>query len=147
LGGDGGLTIGLDDPKSLIISIPVSQVRAGYYFSDVLSFEPSLGFFSATSKGSQAFSQWTVGLGVKYDLAADRKLQRLFVHPFLTFTGGSGGQDTQTGLGAGIGFMKPAMGDRFQWRLEGGLQHRLKSGPIPSSTGIYARAGVSIFTK
>ena len=147
LGSDMGLNIGLDAPKTLSFTIPVPQVRAGYYFSDILSFEPSLSFFSTATKGFRASSAWSIGLGVVYHLATDRNLQRLFVHPFLSFNGGSGGQDTQTGLGAGIGLMKPAMGNRLQWRIEGGLQHMLKAGANPASTGIYGNFGISVFTR
>jgi len=153
-GGDMGIMIGLDDPKSLSIQIPVSAissspaVRAGYYVSDVLSIEPGFSFLSSATKGQTAFSVWTLSLAALYHLSPDRNVNRLFVHPFLSFTGGSGGRDTQTGLGAGIGMMRPAFGtNRFQWRLEAGLQHLLKAGFIPASTGIYGTWGISIFTK
>ena len=147
LGLDGGIGIGLDDPKTFSIAIPVSQVRAGYYVSDILSLEPSLSFFSVASKGSTAFSAWTLGLGVLYHLSPDRKASQMFVHPMLAFDGGSGGQDTRTSLGAGVGLKKPAMDGRFVWRFEAGLMHRLKSGAFAASTGLYGNWGLSIYTK
>lgn len=153
LGSDMGIMIGLDDPKSLSIQVPVGSfsafpaVRAGYYVSDVLSLEPGLSFASFTAKNQTAFSLWTLAFGINYHLSPDRNASRLYVHPFLSFTGGSGGRDTQTGLGAGIGLKKPAFGNRFNWRVEGGIQHLLKAGFIDASTGIYGTGGISVFTK
>lgn len=147
IGMDAGMFIGLDDPKSLSIAIPVPMVRAGYFVSDALSLEPSLGFFSAAEKGSTAFSDWTLGFGVLYHLSTDRKVSQLFVHPMLMFNGGSGGRDTRTTLGAGFGMKRPMLGNRLAGRGEVNLNHRLKSGPAAAETTLGATVGLSVYTR
>ena len=147
LGGDAGVAIGLDDPKSFSINVPVSQVRAGYYVSDVLSLEPTLRFFSSATKGFTAFSAWALGIGGLYHMSPDRKAMRVFVHPMIGFAGGSGGARTRTSLGAGFGMKKPAMNGLFHWRMEGGLNYLLKNGALPARTTIYGNFGMSLYTK
>src|SRR4051812_39759471 len=147
LGTDAGIGIGLDDPKSLSLDIPLGSVRAGYYLSDVLSFEPSLAFHSFAAKGLTGSSFWALGLGLVYNMTAERNKKQLFAHPVLGFIGGSGGQRTVTSLGFGIGVKNPILQNRLATRVEANFTHTLKSGSIPATTSLNGFFGLSFYTK
>ena len=139
--------IGLSTPKSFFIDIPAGLVRAGYYVTEVLSLEPALAFHSVARKNATALSAWMLQFGALYHLSPTRAPSQLSVHPAIGFSGGSGGSNTLTHLNAGFGMKRPMVGGRLAGRVEVGLDHRLKSGPIPSQTSVIAFLGWSVFTK
>jgi hypothetical protein len=147
LGLDMNVGIGINDPKQFFINIPTGLVRAGYYVSPVLSLEPALAFNSVARENATAVSAWMLQLGVLYHLTPVRTKGQMYVHPSLAFSGGSGGGDNLTFLGAGFGMKQPMLDGRLACRLELGLNHRLKSGAIPSRTNIIASAGWSVYTR
>jgi hypothetical protein len=148
LGTDAGATIGLSDPKSLSIDIPIGMLRAGYFASDVLSFEPALSLSTFAAKGFRGSSSYILNLAVLYHVSPDRTKQQVFIHPLVSILGGSGGFRTRTGLGAGVGVKKPMINDRIAGRGEVNLTHYLKSGTGTTSfTNLAFLAGFSVYTK
>jgi hypothetical protein len=145
LGTDMDVGIGLSDPKSFFIDIPTGVVRAGYYATEVLTLEPALSFHSFAQKNATAFSSWMLRLGALYHLSPDRTKDQLFIHPAIGLTGGSG--NNPTFLSAGVGLKHPMLAGRMATRMEVGLDHRLKSGPIDSQTSLMAFLGWSVYTR
>jgi hypothetical protein len=146
LGTDVGLAIGIDDPKSLAINIPVGSLRAGYFVSPKLSLEPQLSFSSFARESQTAFSSWMLNLTGLWHFTESRQERQLFLHPGLAFTGGSG-STSFTILSAAVGMKKPMMNNRLAMRAEAGLSHRLKDGPIDAATSIIANFGWSVYTR
>jgi hypothetical protein len=146
LGMDMDFGIGLTDRKSFFIDIPAGLVRAGYFVSDVLSLEPALAFNSVAQQNQTGFSRWMLQLGALYHFAPDRAQMQMFVHPALGFSGGSGGARTATHLAFGVGVKQPMLDGRLATRLQVGLDHRVRSGPVASATSIIAFLGWSLYT-
>lgn len=147
LGMDMDVGIGFSDPMSFFIDIPAGVVRAGYYVSDVLSLEPALAFNSVAQKSATGFSRWMLQFGALYHLSPARTRSQLFVHPAIGFSGGSGGARTLTHLSGGVGMKRPMLGGRLASRMELGLNHRVKSGPIDSETSLIGFLGWSFYTR
>lgn len=146
LGTDVGLAIGIDDPKSLSISIPTGSLRAGYFVTPNLSLEPQLSFTSFARESQTAFSSWMLNLTGLWHFSENRREPQLFLHPGVAVTGGSG-NNNPTFLSATIGLKKPMMNDRLVMRAEAGLSHRLKEGVVDAATSIIANFGWSVFTR
>ena len=146
LGTDVGFALGIDDPRSLTIMIPTGVLRAGYYITPVLSLEPQLTFFSVGQENQTGFSAWALQLGGLYHLSPDRKLNQIFIHPGIAFTGGSGGSGPIS-LSALVGMKNPMLAGRLAMRGEVGLVHTLEDGGTPASTSLAFILGWSVYTK
>lgn len=146
LGQDMSVALGIDDPKTFIIRIPTLAVRAGYYVTPVLTLEPQLMFVSVAQENQTGFSTWALQLGGLYHLSADRRQNQIFIHPGITFTGGSGGSGPIT-LSAGVGMKRPMLAGRLAMRGEVNLNHTLEDGGTPASTGLAFILGWSVYTK
>ena len=147
LGTDAGLALGIDDPKSLTITIPTGALRAGYFVTPNLSLEPQLSWFSIGRESATAFSTWMLNFTGLWHFSEDRRQNQLFLHPGIAFTGGSGGGSNPLILSTTVGMKKPVMNNRLALRGEAGLSHRLKDGAIPSVTSIIATFGWSVYTR
>jgi hypothetical protein len=148
LGADAGITLRLDDPMTVFISIPVTQLRAGYYTSNVLSIEPVLRINSSFGKDQTAFTSYLIGAGVLYHLTPDRTKSQTYMRPFLAINSTSGpGNVTFTTLGFGAGMKRPMFRGRAASRGELNLSHRLESSGIGSLTALNALLGLSFYTR
>ena len=147
LGTDVGFSLGIDEPRSFVISIPTGVLRAGYYITPVLSLEPQLTFFSVGQENQTGFSAWSLQLGGLYHLSTDRRQNQIFIHPGIGFTGGSGGGSGPITLSAGVGMKRPMVAGRLAMRGEVNLNHTLEDGGTPASTGLGFILGWSVYTK
>ena len=147
LGTDVGLAIGIDDPRSLAISIPNGSLRAGYFVTPNLSLEPQISFNSFAQESQTAFSSWMLNLTGLWHFSEDRQQNQLFIHPGLAITGGSGNGPNFTFLSAAVGMKVPMAGNRLAMRGEVGLSHRLKEGVIDGATNLIANFGWSVYTR
>lgn len=152
LGMDAALVFGLGNNSYTAFTLPVSQVRAGFFISPELSIEPtgSLNYFSTTG-----FSNNTLGLGVGalYHFSPSRAANQVYVRPFIDFTRTStsvtnagtttSNDSNDSDIGIGVGIKMPWI-DRLAWRFEGNLTHSLSSG---GGNQIGLLAGLSYFTK
>jgi hypothetical protein len=147
LGADAGMIIGLDDPRTLSLSLPIALVRAGYYMSDVMSIEPALRFNSFAGEGFRGFSSYRLDIALLYHFQTDRMKKQTYVRPLISILGSSGGGTTRTGIGVGAGWKWPAMNNRIAWRTEANLTNYLKSGTSDGFTNLSLLFGASVYTK
>jgi hypothetical protein len=146
LGTDLGLAIGINDPKSLAINIPLGSLRAGYYVTPIFSLEPQLSFNSFARESQTAFSSWMLNLTGLWHFSQNRRENQLFLHPGVAVTGGSG-TFNPTFISAAFGMKNPIMNDRLVMRAEAGLSHRLKEGTVDGATFLIANIGWSVYTR
>lgn len=147
IGADAGAVIGLDDPRTFSIAFPIALVRGGYFVSDVISLEPALRFSSFSGQGFTGFSSYRLDLSMLYHLSTDRTRPQTFIRPTISILGSSGGGNTRTGLGVGVGMKRPAFTNRAAWRMEANILNYMKSGTSPSALFVNALFGISLYTK
>ncbi|MEX2177163.1 MAG: hypothetical protein WD801_00540 [Gemmatimonadaceae bacterium] len=142
-GTDAALTLGLDDPRFVSLTIPAFLVRAGYFTTPTVSIEPVFNWFSVGSEGATGFSAYTIGVGVLFHRSADRTMQQLFLRPFLQIADGSGGGDAALTVGAGVGVKRPILNGRAAGRAEANVSYNDASERL----NLNALFGVSIYSR
>jgi hypothetical protein len=146
-GSDAAATFTLD-PSANVISIPAAQVRAGFFASPKVEFEPYFGFVSANASGSR-FSELQFGLGVLYHFARSRFETQPYLRPFaaLQFISTSG-DNSSTSPAAGIGFgAKFPFGTRFAFRPELNYAHVWTDGDADDLDQIQLLLGISVYAR
>ena len=136
------------DPSSTVISIPAAQIRAGFFATPTLEFEPNFGLLTASGGGNR-FTQLQFGLGVLYHFARSRFETQPYLRPFAALQSVSAtGETTSTSPAAGIGFgVKFPMGSRFAFRPELNYAHVWTDGDADDTDQIQLLAGVSIYSR
>ena len=143
-GVDGGITVSLD-PTVTIVSIPVSQVRAGFFFSPTLELEPRLGLLSI-SGGGERFTQLQLDLGLLMHFGASRLQRQTYLRPFVGVSStdvDEGDSSTRGSAGVGLGWKFP-IGSRFAFRPE--VNYRLLFGDLEDHQ-IQFLAGFSVYSR
>ena len=140
---DGAFSLGLDDPQTTTLDVPVSSLRAGIYTSDVIEIEPFFMLRYAKVEGFDAGTLYQFGSGLLYHFSADRSKSQLYVRPMLFIQGASGGGTSNSDLGGGIGVgMKwPMKNTRFAWRGEANVA------AVNDRTAISLMWGLSYFNR
>lgn len=143
IGADAGLTFGLDDPNVTQIDIPVQSIRAGIHVSDVLSIEPFFGLDYTKFEDVDALTLYQFGVGALYHFSPSRTRSQLFIRPALMVVGlsAAGNSDSEVGAGVGFGIKWPKLGGRMAWRGEANINF------INDNTLIGALFGISFFTR
>lgn len=143
LGVDAGVSFGLDEPNVTTIGIPVRSIRAGFFFTDQVSLEPSFGLAS-THIDDDTFTQYQAAIALLLHLS--RPTSGLYVRPFAGITGVSGGGDSDSDgfVGAGIGAKIPWGNRRLASRLEANFAHGF-DGDGTNAIGLLA--GISVFIR
>jgi hypothetical protein len=143
LGLDAALSFGLDDPRVTTLSIPVSNLRAGIFTSDVLEIEPffALNYFKV--EGLDAVTSYQFGAGGLYHFSPERTKRQVYVRPFVALAGisTSGASDSNVGLGVGVGMKLPRMNGRLAWRGEFNVAN------MNDATSLNFLWGASYFTR
>ena len=142
-GVDGGVTVSFD-PTVTVVSIPVSQVRAGFFFSPTLELEPRLGLLSISGSGER-FTQVQLDLGLLMHFGASRLQRQTCLRPFVgvSSTDVDDG-DSSTGGTAGIGLgWKFPIGSRFAFRPE--VNYRFLFGDLDDQQ-LQFLAGFSVYS-
>jgi len=161
LGIDGAITHRMDEPRLTVVQIPVASVRAGFFLSPAISFEPALGLVHASEEGSYTTTDLTLGL--LYHFRSNRSAPQPYVRPFVEVAhtsntivtvsladGSSSSRSdtfstTATTLGAGLGIKLPI--DRhFAARFEGNFGRTLEHQSIPAANELGFLFGFSFFT-
>jgi hypothetical protein len=134
------------DPSESVISIPAAQVRAGFFASPVVEFEPNFGLLSANGSGNR-FTQVQFGLGVLYHFARSRFETQPYLRPFASLHSISAtGEETSTSPVLGIGFgAKFPFGTRFAFRPELNYGHVWTDGDGDDLDQIQLLVGVSVY--
>ncbi len=148
LGIDAGVFVQSADGSSVTtINIPAQSFRAGFFLSDKLSLEPSVGI-SYTSVEDFSFTTYGLGVGLLYHLTTDRDRPQVFLRPLIGYSGvsaeGESNGSAAVGFGAGA---KIPQGDRLAIRFGAEYQRRLEDGSTPAINGFGATLGISFFTR
>lgn len=146
---DARLSFGLDDPRVTTLSIPVGNLRAGFFTNGQWEIEPffSLNYTSVANGGS--VTAYSFGSGVLYHFSPNRTRSQLYVRPFVGLFGasvnpagpGPSTSNSDVGLGVGVGMKWPKMGGRIAWRGEGNFS------TTGDNTAINLLWGISLFTR
>jgi hypothetical protein len=136
------------EPSATVVSIPAAQVRAGFFASPKVEFEPSFGFVSANAGGTR-ISELQFGLGLLYHFARSRFETQPYLRPFaqLQFVSATGG-NSSTSPAAGIGFgAKFPFGTRFAFRPELNYAHVWTDGDADDLDQIQLLVGISVYAR
>ena len=148
IGMDAGISFGLGTPSTTVISIPVQQIRMGFFVSPVLSIEPSLGLTSFSGGGGGSFTVYNIGAGVLYHFSRSRAANQFYARPFLNLVGASGGgtstSTTVFGIGGGL---KVPLRDRIATRFEANFARQSARTGVPAESLIGLLAGLSFYTR
>jgi hypothetical protein len=154
LGLDAGFQVSLTDAVDgfetdnvTAIQFPAQRFRIGFFVSDAVSIEPSVGFTYLSVSG-ESLTELGAGLAFVYHFTSDVSRPRVYL--------GAGGSldlidigdasDAQFGAGALFGVKLPA-GDQFAVRLEAQYVRAFESDDRLGSNIIGALVGFSFFTK
>jgi opacity protein-like surface antigen len=154
LGVDGTIArVTSDGGDFTTIAVPLGRVRAGFYLSDAVSLEPSLGFSWVDTDDASATSL-TLGAGLLYHFKADPAVVRPFIEGNVQMAYEKVSvddldideSDTQFAIGGGVGVKIP-MVSRMDLRLEAFVQHAFESDAALSSMTFGALFGFSFYTR
>lgn len=148
IGVDGALIFGLDDPNTTTLSVPIQQIRVGFFLSPTISLEPTFGL-TTISGGGDRITTYTIGTGLLWHFEPSRAANQYYLRPFVNFNGSSfsgAGSDNSVTFGAGFGLKHPIR-DRFNTRLEALFGHTGEHSGLPSSNDIGVLFGLSVYTR
>ncbi len=129
------------------VSVPVQSVRVGFFVSDRVEVEPSLGF-ALLSVGGETLSQLSLGVDLLAAFASEPGAPAPYVTIGTLITSFDDGDDTATqfGVAGGLGVKFP-QGDRWAVRLEAGLARLFENeGEALAAWDLSGTIGFSFFT-
>ncbi len=142
---------GSSTSSQTFIQLPVSQIRVGFFLSDMIELEPALGLNYVSGGGGHATTaNFVVGLPI--NLQTDRSQPNWYVRPLVGFEHFSAGSDgnttsaTQVSFGAGVGVRVP-IDRRFAGRFEANYTHGDHNDDLGSYNQFGVLAGLSFFTR
>lgn len=135
---------GFETDNVFQIALPTVAVRAGFFVSEALSIEPSLGF--SLINVDETFWQVRSLVLILYHFKTDPAMSRFFVAvgPSLLAAGGSGSTATQFGV-VGEGGVKLPVADNFALRLAAGVGRFFENDDFIGSWDIFGTFGFSVF--
>lgn len=145
-GVDAAVTFQLD-PSATIFSIPVAQLRAGFFASRRFEVEPFFGLFSSSGEGER-LTEVQFGVGALYHFRTLRYETQPYVRGFselVSISGSNRSTSTSPALGIGFGAKFP-FGRAFAFRPELNYSHVWTDGPADDNDNIQLLVGVSVFT-
>ncbi len=128
------------------VTVPVQSVRVGFFVSDRVQVEPSLGFV-LVSVGDETLSQLSLGIDLLAAFASEPGAPAPYVTVGGLITSLDVGDDTATqfGVSGGLGVRFP-QGDRWAVRLEGGLARLFENeGEALAAWELFGTLGFSFF--
>src|SRR5215204_3777627 len=145
-GADAGVTA-LFDPSVIVLDVPVSAVRVGYFVTPRLELEPRLNLTVAKG-GGDTFTQAELTLGVLYHLTPSYSQSQTYFRPFASFSStkfsGSDGASAVT-AGIGLGVKKP-IGTRFAFRPELNFAHTFADDDVEDESRVQLLVGFSVYS-
>jgi hypothetical protein len=147
-GGDAALSV-LFDPSAVVLNIPVSEVRVGFFVTPRLELEPRLNLTLARGDDGDTFTETHFTFGALFHLEPARSSARTYFRPFasvssLKFSGSEG--TTAVALGAGLGVKRP-IGDRFAFRPELNFAHTFARENVEDESRVQLLVGFSVFSR
>jgi hypothetical protein len=128
------------------VAVPVQSVRVGFFVSDRVQVEPSLGFV-LLSVGGETLSQLSLGVDLLAAFASEPGAPAPYVTIGALVTSFDDGDDTATqfGVAGGLGVKFP-QGDRWAVRLEGGAARLFENeGEALAAWNLFGTIGFSFF--
>jgi hypothetical protein len=145
-GADAAVTV-LFDPSAVVLTIPVAEVRAGYFVTPKIEIEPRLGLTAANGSGD-SYTEVHLTLGALYHLTLSRAAAQTYVRPFASFSSVkfTGSSETRAGaLGIGLGVKLP-VGTRFAFRPELDFAHTFAGDDVEDESRVQLLLGFSVYS-
>ncbi|HKH90791.1 MAG TPA: hypothetical protein VKA54_03250 [Gemmatimonadaceae bacterium] len=145
-GADASVTA-LFDPGAIVLNVPVSAVRVGFFVMPRLEIEPRLNLTVAKG-GGDTFTEAELTLGVLYHLTPSYSRSQTYFRPFASFSStkfsGSDGASAVT-AGIGLGVKKP-IGTRFAFRPELNFAHTFADDDVEDESRVQLLLGFSVYS-
>lgn len=146
-GGDAAVTV-LFDPSAVVLNIPLSEVRVGYFVTPRLELEPRLNLTVARGDDGDTFTETHFTFGALFHLEPARSSARTYFRPFaavssMKFSGSD--RTTAVALGVGLGVKRP-IGDRFAFRPELNFAHTFARENVEDESRVQLLLGFSVFS-
>ena len=140
----GSVTLGLEKPKSLAVSLDgQAGLRFAWFFTNAMAFEPRARWYSIAQESSVGYSTYMMDFGLLYGLGSmDPGEKPWYVRPAVAISGGSGGQRSYTTLSGAFGMRRSMHGMLMHNELV--LSRQLESGPVAARTMLQLRHGISL---
>jgi hypothetical protein len=148
LGLDAGISFNVSDPNVTQISIPVQDLRAGFFLTDAVALEPRLALNYFKVENVDALTSITAAVGALIHFQPDRSRAQPFARPFggLTYLDLGDDSETQFSLGGGIGIKLP-IAEQLGARVEGSFAHAFETDALADSDTIVLTVGFSFYTR
>jgi hypothetical protein len=145
-GGDAGVTA-LFDPSAIVLNVPVSSVRVGFFVTPRLEIEPRLNLIVAKGDGD-TFTDAELTFGVLFHLSPSYTQAQTYFRPFASFSSTKfSGSDGASAIGAGIGLgVKKPIGTRFAFRPELNFAHTFADDDVEDESRVQLLLGFSVYS-
>ena len=146
-GGDAAVTV-LFDPSAVVLNLPVSEIRVGFFVTPRLELEPRLNLIVAKGDDGDTFTETHFTFGALFHLEPARSSARTYFRPFASvastkFSGSDG--TTAVALGVGLGVKRP-IGNRFAFRPELNFAHTFARDNVEDESRVQLLLGFSVFS-
>jgi len=145
-GGDAAVPV-LFNPSAVVLTIPVSEVRVGYFVTPQIEIEPRVNLIAANGSGD-SYTEVHLTVGALYHLTPSRAAAQTYVRPFASFSTVkfTGSDETRAGaLGIGLGVKLP-MGSRFAFRPELDFAHTFAGDDVEDESRVQLLLGFSVYS-
>jgi hypothetical protein len=145
-GADAALAFMLD-PSVVVLSVPVNDVRIGFFMSPRVELEPRFRLVAARGSGD-SYTEAVLVLGALFHYSASRAAPQSYLRPFAAVTSVKlSGNDaaTATSLGVGLGMKRP-IGNRFAFRPELNYAHQFDNDAVGSQDRLELLLGFSVYS-
>jgi hypothetical protein len=144
----------LPQPNVLRLGIPVQSVRVGFFVSDAISIEPSVGFDFSDVEDSGSLTLLALRGDVLYYFQSSGAAEffvkggGVFFWQNVSPDTGDSVSMTQFGLGGGAGVALPIV-DQLKLRVGAGYVYMFENegDGVPASSNIQGTIGLSFFTR
>ena len=145
-GADAALTF-LFDPNVVVLSVPVNDVRIGFFMSPRVELEPRFRLVAASGNGD-SYTEALLVLGALFHFSASRVAPQTYLRPFAAVSSvriSGGNASTATSLGIGLGMKRP-IGNRFAFRPELNYAHQFDNADVRSEDRLQLLLGFSVYS-
>jgi hypothetical protein len=136
------------DPSFTVVSLPLREVRLGFFATPSVELEPRLGLVSSSGGGTHS-TDLEFGFGLLYHFTPSRAEAQPYVRPFVQVESrSSSGSRSATAptLGVGLGAKLP-IHPRFSIRPEINFGHTFENDLVGAGNTIQLLLGVSAFSR
>jgi hypothetical protein len=146
-GADAALSL-LFDPSVVVINVPVSEVRIGFFLTPRVELEPRFRLVAARGDGAD-YSEAFLALGALFHTSTSRAAPQTYLRPFVSVSsidfGSSGDSPSAVSLGVGVGVKRP-IGNRFAFRPELNFAHTFERDGIEGQNRLQLLFGFSVYS-